>query len=110
MRMQTASFGERMAVEAKPILQPVDRHQGPRSSDLDGLMQDYRAYFVGPDGHVQNRVDLQCADDVEAIKLAKQLVDGYDVELWHLDRHIETFRHTAERPVLRQSITAGRAR
>ena len=45
MRMQTASFGERMAVEAKPILQPVDRHQGPRSSDLDGQMQDYRAYL-----------------------------------------------------------------
>jgi len=73
-------------------------------------MQDYRAYIIGPDGHVQSRVDLQCTDDVEAIKLAKQLVDGYDVELWQLDRHIETFRHTAERPVLRQSIIAGRAR
>ena len=23
-------------------------------------MQDYRAYIMGPDGHVQNRVDLQC--------------------------------------------------
>ena len=91
MRMQTASFDERMAVEAKPILQPVDRHQGPRSSDLDGLMQDYRAYFVGPDGHVQNRVDLRCADDAEAIRLAKQLFDGRDVELWQLDRKIGTF-------------------
>jgi hypothetical protein len=69
-------------------------------------MQDYRAYIMGPDGHVQNRVDLQCADDVEAIKLAKQLVDGRDIELWQLDRHIETFRHTAERPILRHSITA----
>jgi hypothetical protein len=73
-------------------------------------MQDYRAYIMGPDGHVQNRVDLQCANDVEAIKLAKQLVDGYDVELWQLDRHIETFRHTSERPILRQSITAYGAR
>ena len=66
-------------------------------------MPDYRAYIMGPDGHVQNRVDLQCTDDVEAIKLAKQLVDGYDVELWQLDRKIETFRHPAERPILRQS-------
>ena len=91
MRMQTASFDERMAVDAKPILQPGDRHQGRRSSDLDGLVQDYRAYFVGPDGHVQNCVDLRCADDAEAIRLAKQLFDGRDVELWQLDRKIGTF-------------------
>ena len=73
-------------------------------------MQDYRAYIMGSDGHVQNRVDLRCNDDAEAIRLAKQLVDGYDVELWNLDRHIETFRHMAERPIPRQSITADRAR
>ena len=73
-------------------------------------MQGYRAFIMGPDDQVQNRVDLRCADVAEAIKLAKQLVDGCDVELWQLDRHIETFRHTAERPILRQSITAGRAR
>jgi hypothetical protein len=73
-------------------------------------MPDYRAYIMGPDGHVQNRVELRCDDDVEAIRLAKQIVDGHDVELWQLDRHIETFRHTSERPILRQSITAGGAR
>jgi hypothetical protein len=55
-------------------------------------MQDYRAYILGPDGHVQNRVDLLCDDEAEAIKLAKQLVDGHDVELWQLDRRIETFK------------------
>ena len=49
-------------------------------------MQDYRAYVMGADGHVQNRVDLQCDDDAEALRLAKQLVDGQDVELWQLDR------------------------
>ena len=42
-------------------------------------MQDYRAYIMGPDGHVQNRVDLQCDDAVEAIKLAKQLVKDHAV-------------------------------
>ena len=73
-------------------------------------MQDYRAFIMGPDGHVQNRVDLQCANDAEAIKLAKQLVDGCDVELWQLDRKIETFTHTSERPMLKQPITAGGAR
>ena len=65
-------------------------------------MPDYRAYIMGPDGHVQNRVELRCDDDVEAIRLAKQIVDGHDVELWQLDRHVETFRHTSERLILMQ--------
>jgi hypothetical protein len=73
-------------------------------------MQEYRAYVMGPDGRVQSRVDIRCDHEAEAIRLAKQLVDGHDVELWQLDRQIETFRHTSERPLLRQSITADRAR
>jgi hypothetical protein len=64
-------------------------------------MPDYRAYIMGPDGHVQNRVELRCDDDAEAIRLAKQLVDGHDIELWQLDRHIETSRRTSEPPILR---------
>ena len=31
-------------------------------------MADYRAYIMGPDGHVQNRVDLLCDDETEAIR------------------------------------------
>jgi hypothetical protein len=50
---------------------------------------------VGPDGHVQKRADLRCADEAEAIRLAKKLVDGRDVELWQLDRKIETFKRTS---------------
>ena len=93
MQMQTTSFDdERTEEKAKGVDQPVDRLHGPRSSGLDGQMQDYRLYFVGPDGHVQNRTDLRCADDAEAIRLAKQLFDGRDVELWQLDRKIGTFR------------------
>jgi hypothetical protein len=56
-------------------------------------MLDYRAFIIGPDGHVQNRVDLRCKDDAEAISVAKQVVGGHDVELWQLNRHIETFKH-----------------
>ena len=73
-------------------------------------MQEYRAYIMGPDGHVQSRIDIRCDDEAEAIRLAQQLVDGHDVELWQLDRQIETFRHTSVRPILRQSITADHAR
>ena len=54
-------------------------------------MEGYRAYILGADGRVQNRVDLVCDDEAEAIRLAKQLVDGHDVELWQLGRLVETF-------------------
>jgi hypothetical protein len=54
-------------------------------------MPDYRAFIIGPDGHVQGRVDLRCKDDAAAKERAKQLVDGHDIELWQLDRKIATF-------------------
>jgi hypothetical protein len=68
-------------------------------------MQDYRVYILGLDGHIQSRVDLRCSKATQAIELAKQFANGHDVELSQLDRQIETFRHTSERPILRQSIT-----
>jgi hypothetical protein len=58
-------------------------------------MSDYRVYIMGPDGHVIDRVDLLCDNEAEAIRLAKQLVAGRDVELWQLDRMIEPFRDTS---------------
>jgi hypothetical protein len=73
-------------------------------------MQEYRVYILGPDGHVQGRHDLRCSNEAEAVKLAKQFVNGHDVELWQLDRQIEKFRHTSERPILRQPVTADGAR
>lgn len=54
-------------------------------------MEGYRAYILDPEGHVQNRVDLICEDEAEAIRLAQQLLDGFDVELWQLTRKIATF-------------------
>ena len=60
-------------------------------------MQEYRAYIIGPDGHVQSRVDLRCKDVAEAFELAKQLADGHDVELWQLDRQIGTVKAQGQR-------------
>jgi hypothetical protein len=54
-------------------------------------MPDYRVYFVGTDGHFFDAVALECADDAEAKERAKQLADGYDVELWQRDRKIAMF-------------------
>ena len=52
----------------------------------------YRAYILGSDGHIQQRVDLSCGSDEEAKKQAERLVDGHDVELWHLNRRICDFK------------------
>ena len=54
-------------------------------------MPEYRAYLVGHDGHFREAVPLVCIDDDEAMKKAKLLVDGHDVELWQRDRKIATF-------------------
>jgi hypothetical protein len=56
-------------------------------------VNEYRAYIVGPDGHILERVDLLCADDDAAKDRAKQLVDGHDVELWQFSRRIAEFKH-----------------
>ena len=56
-------------------------------------MQEYRAYLLGPDGHIQGRVDFHCADDEEAKERAKALVNGHGIELWQRGRRIETFLH-----------------
>jgi hypothetical protein len=54
-------------------------------------MTGYYAYFIGDDGHITNRVTILAADDGEAIRLAKQIVDSLAVELWQEDRKIATF-------------------
>ena len=55
-------------------------------------MPEYRAYIVGDDGHFMRALNFECPDDEAAKERAKQLVDGCDVELWQLERKIETFR------------------
>jgi hypothetical protein len=59
-------------------------------------MQHYRVYVIGLDGHFIRSIDLSCADDSAAIKSAKRLVDGHDIELWQGDRKITAFKHTDE--------------
>jgi hypothetical protein len=51
----------------------------------------YYAYLIGDDGHITNRVTILAADDGEAVRLAKRLVDGHAVELWQEGRQIATF-------------------
>ena len=53
-----------------------------------GTMANYRAYHIGPDGRIRSGVDLECADDAEAIEAAGKLVGEFAVELWHDKRMV----------------------
>jgi hypothetical protein len=56
---------------------------------------DYRAFVIGPDDHVIDRHDLTANDDEAAKKRVQELAElaeGYDIELWHLDRKIARFK------------------
>jgi hypothetical protein len=55
-------------------------------------MPEYRAYLVGPDGHIVQRVELVCTDDEAAREQAKTLAEWHDVELWQEARRIAEFR------------------
>jgi hypothetical protein len=55
---------------------------------------DYRAYLVGQDGHFDDVRAFASASDAEAIIRAKQLLAGYDFELWSGAR-ITSQRHPA---------------
>jgi hypothetical protein len=56
-------------------------------------MPEYRVYVIGSDGHFQQALPLECADDAEAMERAEQLVDGHDIELWQRDRKVAKFAH-----------------
>jgi hypothetical protein len=54
-------------------------------------MPDYSVYILNSAGHFINFVALDCADDDDAEKQARQLVDGHAVELWQRARKIAKF-------------------
>ena len=56
-------------------------------------LPEYCAYILGEDGNFAGSIKLDCPDDEAAKEVAKQLVDGHDVELWRRTRKVETFKH-----------------
>ena len=51
-------------------------------------MPTYRAYFIDGDDRVASYKPIEAETDAEALKAARQFVDGCDVEVWYLDRKI----------------------
>jgi hypothetical protein len=60
-------------------------------------MSEYRAYLIGRNGQIVDRVDILCDDDAAAGARAQLLVDIHTVELWQGARLVATFpAHTQE--------------
>jgi hypothetical protein len=59
---------------------------------------EYRAYFVGGDGHFVRFEGLSCSDDAEAIEQARRLIGSEDIELWNGDRFIVRLAHKPSPP------------
>jgi hypothetical protein len=51
-------------------------------------MPTYRAYLIDEDDRVASYKPVEAESDAEAIEAARRFVDGFDVEVWHLDRKI----------------------
>lgn len=59
-------------------------------------MQDYRAYILNIDGHrflKSSQFPNEFQDDKTALEAAKQLVAGYDIEVWQHARMVARFDH-----------------
>jgi hypothetical protein len=59
---------------------------------------EYRAYYVGSDGHFTDAVPMICADDAVAIKQAEQIVNGRAIELWSGERFVIKLKHRPTPP------------
>jgi hypothetical protein len=73
-------------------------------------MPDYRTYIVGIDGQFNSIITEfphNHPDDAAAIKVAKQLADGYDFELWDGDRLVGRFSPSRRRGILSNVASVG---
>lgn len=69
----------------------------PDQAELQGLsMSDYRAYFVGADGHFAGFRDISVDNDTAAIESAKKMLDGKDLEIWCGLRKVIRLPHKSE--------------
>jgi hypothetical protein len=59
-------------------------------------MPEYRAYFIGSDGHFIDAKHIPCDNDETATAAAEQLVNGHEIELWHGNRKVAAFNAKPE--------------
>jgi hypothetical protein len=57
---------------------------------------EYQVVMVEADGNCHKAIEIDCPDDAAAVEIAKQFIDGKDIELWQSNRKITTFEHEPE--------------
>jgi hypothetical protein len=57
-------------------------------------MAGYRLYFMDEQDHIAQAIELECEDDLKAIRAAEQHLDGREVELWRRARVVMRFPST----------------
>jgi len=56
-------------------------------------MNVYRAYFLDDDNKITKAPKvLDCDGDEQTIELAKPMVDGHDIEIWHGKRFVTVLK------------------
>jgi hypothetical protein len=56
-------------------------------------MPHYRVYFLDPNGHSTGMQFIEGANDREAVRSARLLLDFQDIELWDGERFAGRFDH-----------------
>jgi hypothetical protein len=51
-------------------------------------MSEYRAYAIGPDGHIFKAEPMICENDDEAIARVRALAAEHTIEIWSGDRFV----------------------
>ena len=55
--------------------------------------RDYRAFVLDKDDHIVKRHDFEAENDAAALEIARQYVDGHDVEVWQRSHIISRLKH-----------------
>jgi hypothetical protein len=61
-------------------------------------VSEYRAFILGQDGHIFKAEGFEASDDEEALRKAKCIVDGHDVEVWQLARKVAAIKAVKDEP------------
>lgn len=61
-------------------------------------MAGYRLYFLDPNNHIRDVVEITCETDDEAIALVEKHTDGRTIELWQEARNVRRFEAAAQGP------------
>jgi hypothetical protein len=58
----------------------------------------YRLYYLDGGGRISSALDLECADDADALATLQEYADGRPMELWQAGRRVLAWHPAAAAP------------